>query len=138
MSALSNMPLQAVLPLNAYDLDDLKRLAERSDQLWLYVNCSQAKDHKAVFAAIAKSFAWPKPFEARAESLYASVTALQANPAADSPGMVVVLQALPESPQFSIDDRDALLDVFRDASDFFAERKIAFRIFYSVDKVSKH
>jgi RNAse (barnase) inhibitor barstar len=138
MSALSNMPLQAVLPLSAYDLDDLRRSAERSDQTWLYANCSQAKDKKAVLAAIASGFPLPKHFGQNLDALYDCLTDLKAMPLADSPGLVVVLESLPESPQFSPDERDSLLDVFRDASDFFSERKIAFRIFYSVLKISKH
>ena len=138
MSALSNMPLQAVLPLSAYDLDDLKRSAERSDQVWLHADCVHAKDKKAVLAAIAKGFALPKHFGMNLDALYDCLTDIQANGDADHPGIVVVLESLPESPQFNGEERDDLLDVFRDASDFFSERKIAFRIFYSVHKVSKH
>jgi RNAse (barnase) inhibitor barstar len=138
MSALSNMPLQAVLPLSAYDLDDLKRSAERSDQTWLYANCLQAKDKKTVLATIASGFPLPKHFGQNLDALYDCLTDLKPLPDSDSPGLVVVLESLPESPQFSADDRDALLDVFRDASDFFSERKVAFRIFYSVHKISKH
>jgi RNAse (barnase) inhibitor barstar len=138
MSALSNMPLQAVLPLSAYDLDDLKRSAERSDQTWLYANCSLAKDTKAVLAAIATGFPLPKHLGQEIDALYDCLTDVKPIAIADSPGIVVVLESLPESPQFNSDERDALLDVFRDASDFFSERKIAFRIFYSVNKISKH
>jgi RNAse (barnase) inhibitor barstar len=138
MSALSNMPLQAVLPLSAYDLDDLKRSAERSDQTWLYADCSTAKDKKAVLTTIAKGFSLPKHFGMNLDGLYDCLTDLQANPDADSPGIVVVLESIPESPLFNSEERDGLLDVFRDASDFFSERKIAFRIFYSVHKISKH
>lgn len=138
MSALSNMPLQAVLPLSAYDLDDLRRSAERSDQLWLYANCLLAKDKKAVLAEIAKGFALPKHFGMNLEALYDCLTQMKAKPEADSPGIVVVLESLPETPQFDSEERDGLLDVFRDASDFFSEQKVAFRIFYSVHKVSKH
>lgn len=138
MSALSNMPLQAVLPLSAYDLDDLKRSAERSDQVWLHANCFAVRDKKGVLSSIAKGFAFPKHFGMNLDALYDCLTDIEARSEADHPGIVVVLESLPESPLFNGEERDELLDVFRDASDFFAERKIAFRIFYSVHKISRH
>ena len=125
MSALSNMPLQAVLPLSAYDLDDLRRSAERSDQLWLYANCFPAKDKKGVLAEIAKGFSLPKHFGMNLDALYDCLTDVKANADADQPGIVVVLESLPETPQFDAEERDSLLDIFRDASDFFSEKKIA-------------
>jgi hypothetical protein len=44
---------------------------------------------------------------------------------------VVVLEQLPDNPRFDRESREQLLDVFRDAADFWAERRIAFRCFYS-------
>jgi hypothetical protein len=47
------------------------------------------------------------------------------------PGFVVVLEQLPDNAKFDRESREQLLDVFRDAADFWAERKIPFRCFYS-------
>ena len=47
------------------------------------------------------------------------------------PGFVVVLEQLPDNPRFDREAREQLLDVFRDAADFWAERRIPFRCFYS-------
>jgi hypothetical protein len=47
------------------------------------------------------------------------------------PGFVVVLEQLPDNPRFDRDAREQLLDVFRDAADCWAERRIPFRCFYS-------
>ena len=47
------------------------------------------------------------------------------------PGFVVVLEQLPDNPRFDREAREQLLDVFRDAADFWAERKVPFRCFYS-------
>ncbi len=135
---MSKTPLQAVLPLNAYDLDDLKRSAERSDQTWLYANCGLAKDKNAVLGTIAKAFPLPKYTGTDLDKLYDCLTGLKTSADTDVPGIVVVLESLPDSPMFSSEQRDDLLDVFREASDFFSERNVAFRIFYSVNKISKH
>jgi hypothetical protein len=51
--------------------------------------------------------------------------------AGTQPGFVVVLEQLPDNPRFDREAREQLLDVFRDAADFWAERRIAFRCFYS-------
>ena len=47
------------------------------------------------------------------------------------PGFVVVLEQLPDNSRFDRESREQLLDVFRDAADFWGERKIPFRCFYS-------
>jgi hypothetical protein len=45
---------------------------------------------------------------------------------------VVVLENLPSTAAFGSKERDALLDVFREAADYFYDRDCAFRVFYSV------
>ena len=44
---------------------------------------------------------------------------------------MVVLEQLPDSVKFDREAREQLLDVFRDTADFWAERRIPFRCFYS-------
>ncbi len=44
---------------------------------------------------------------------------------------MIVLDALPIAQKFDKEARETLLDVFRDAAEFWAERKVAFRVFYS-------
>ena len=47
------------------------------------------------------------------------------------PGFVVALEQIPITAKFDKEAREQLLDIFRDAADYWAERKIAFRCFYS-------
>ena len=131
MSALSNIPPQAVLPLGAYDQDELRRAAARADQKTLEADFSGASDKDAIMRTLARAFALPAHFGHNLDALYDSLTDLTP-PEADNPGFVVILRALPDTPQFGREERDALLDVFRDAADFFFDRKTAFRVFYSV------
>ena len=51
--------------------------------------------------------------------------------AGSQPGFVVVLEQLPDNARFDREAREQLLDVFRDAADFWGERRIPFRCFYS-------
>jgi RNAse (barnase) inhibitor barstar len=47
------------------------------------------------------------------------------------PGFIVVLEHIPAHARFDKEAREQLLDIFRDASDFWGDRKIPFRCFYS-------
>jgi hypothetical protein len=51
--------------------------------------------------------------------------------AGDQSGFLVVLEQLPSTQKFDKEARENLLDVFRDAADFWAEKKIPFRVFFS-------
>jgi RNAse (barnase) inhibitor barstar len=131
MSALSNVSAHAVLPLGAYHLDDLQKSAAQYDQVWLQCDLSGAVDKKTILEKIGVAFKLPKHFGKNLDALYDCLTELKPNQAAAKPGFVVVLQNMPESKEFSVNERDALLDAFRDAADFFYDEKVAFRVFYS-------
>lgn len=132
MGALSNIPPHAVLPLGAYDRESLKRAAERADQRLLVADLSGAGDRDSVMAAIAEAFALPAHFGRNLDALYDCVTDLEPLAEAEQPGFLVILQDIPDTEAFDRERRNALLDVFRDAADFFYDRDIAFRVFYSV------
>jgi hypothetical protein len=51
--------------------------------------------------------------------------------AGPQPGFIVVLEQLPNTQKFDKEARENLLDVFRDAADFWADKKVPFRVFYS-------
>lgn len=131
MSAFSNIPPQAVLPLGAYDLAELRRSAQRADQRLLHADFSGVEDKAGVMDELARAFALPKHFGRNLDALYDCVTDLVPPAEADQPGFVVILESLPGAGDL---DRDALLDVFRDAADFFFDKGTAFRVFYSVRK----
>lgn len=131
MSLISNLPAQAVVPLNAYDLDALLKDAVRIDQTILRADFDGVDDKPGVMDRLAQGFSLPDHFGRNLDALADCLSDLEPEEA-DRPGFVVILRGLPEGPQFDRGQRDALLDVFRDASDLFDERGIAFRVFYSV------
>ena len=47
------------------------------------------------------------------------------------PGFVLVLEQIPAHAKFDKEAREQLLDIFREAADYWADRKIPFRCFYS-------
>ena len=81
---------------------------------------------------IASAFHLPAHFGGNLDALYDCITDLKPLDGTEQPGFAVILQNLPGDPGFASDERDALLDVFRDAADFFFDKQTAFRVFYSV------
>jgi hypothetical protein len=54
--------------------------------------------------------------------------------AGPQPGFIAVLDQLPNTQKFDKEARETLLDVFRDAAEFWAEKKVPFRVFYSFEE----
>jgi RNAse (barnase) inhibitor barstar len=129
------MPLQSVRPnivqaIRAYRIEDLMSAATHTGQHFLYANLGEAQSKQEVLDKIAEAFLFPPHFGKNLDALYDCMTDL-VHKAGAQPGFVVVLDQLPDNPRFDREMREQLLDVFRDAADFWAERKIPFRCFYS-------
>jgi RNAse (barnase) inhibitor barstar len=130
-----DMLLQTVRPnivqsIRAYRVDDLMQAARQADQHFLYANLTAAQTKQDVLDAIAESFTFPAHFGKNLDALFDCMTDL-VHKAGPQTGFVVVLEQLPDNPRFDREAREQLLDVFRDAADFWAERKVPFRCFYS-------
>lgn len=46
-------------------------------------------------------------------------------------GFIVVIEQIPAHARFDKEAREQLLDIFRDAADYWAERRLPFRCFYT-------
>ena len=129
------MELQTIRPnivqsIRAYRVEDLMQAAESTGQHFLYANLSDVQSKQEVLEAIATAFLFPAHFGKNLDALYDCMTDL-VHRAGQQPGFVVVLEQLPDNPRFDRETREQLLDVVRDAADFWAERKVPFRCFYS-------
>lgn len=129
------MLLQTVRPnivqaIRAYRVDDLMQAAASAGQHFLYANLTNAQSKQEVLESIATSFTFPVHFGKNLDALYDCMTDL-VHKAGQQSGFVVVLEQLPDNPRFDREAREQLLDVFRDAADFWSERRIPFRCFYS-------
>ena len=129
------MLLQTVRPnivqaIRAFRVEDLQQAAQDLGQHFLYANLGNAQSKQDVLEAIADAFLFPSHFGKNLDALYDCMTDL-VQKAGSQPGFVVVLEQLPDNPRFDREAREQLLDVFRDAADYWAERKVPFRCFYS-------
>ena len=129
------MQLQTVRPnivqsIRAYAVSELMAAAQEAGQHFLYANVADAQSKQEVLERIAEAFTFPMHFGKNLDALFDCMTDL-VHRAGQQPGFVVVLEQLPDNPRFDRETREQLLDVFRDAADFWAERKTPFRCFYS-------
>ena len=129
------MLLQTVRPnivqsIRAYRVDELLQAAADAGQHFLYASLTAAQSKQEVLEGIAEAFLFPSHFGKNFDALYDCMTDLVAKAGAQ-PGFVVVLEQIPDNPRFDREAREQLLDVFREAADFWGERKIPFRCFYS-------
>ena len=129
------MQLQTVRPnivqsIRAYTVAELMEAAQQAGQHFLYANVANAQSKQEVLDSIAEAFTFPLHFGKNLDALYDCMTDL-VHKSGTQPGFVVVLEQLPDNPRFDREAREQLLDVFRDAADYWGERKIPFRCFYS-------
>jgi RNAse (barnase) inhibitor barstar len=122
------LPSHTVRTLRGLDMPELRDWARRSGQRLIEIDFGACSDKPSVLRAIARAFALPAWFGLNLDALYDSLTDLRDTQPAQ--GYVVVLDHLPRTESFGVEQRDALLDVFRDVVDDFAEAKIPFRVLY--------
>ncbi len=130
MNLLKTVPPNVVQSIRAFRVADLQEEAARLGQHFLYAYCATATTKQQVLTTIAEAFHFPRHFGKNFDALGDCLTDL-AYKAGSQPGFLVVLEQLPNTPKFDKEARETLLDVFRDAADFWAEKKIVFRVFYS-------
>jgi RNAse (barnase) inhibitor barstar len=119
-----------VQSIRAFRVTDLQEEAARLGQHFLYAYCAEATTKQQVLAIIASAFHFPKHFGKNFDALGDCLTDLT-HKSGQQPGFLIVLEQLPNTPKFDKEARETLLDVFRDAADFWADKKVPFRVFYS-------
>jgi len=124
------VPPNVVQSIRAFRIAELQEEAARLGQHFLYAHCAEALTKQQVCQRIGECFHVPKPAAKNFEALKATLTdtLFKAGP---QPGFVVVLDQLPSTQKFDKEARETLLDVFRDAADYWAEKRVPFRVFYS-------
>jgi hypothetical protein len=133
MSLLMRVPPNLVQSIRAYRPTELQKEAGRLGQHFLYAHCASALTKQQVCARIGEQFTFPRPCSKNFDALRNCITNVIAE-AGPQPGFIVVLDQLPNTQKFDKEARETLLDVFRDAAEFWAEKKVPFRVFYSFEE----
>ena len=130
-----DMPLRTVRQnivqsIRAFRVSDLQDAANGLGHHFLYANLANAQSKQDVLDMIAAQYTFPAHFGKNFDALYDCMTDL-VHKSGQQPGFIVVLEQIPANAKFDKEAREQLLDIFRDAADYWADRKIPFRCFYS-------
>ena len=130
-----NTLLRSVRPnivqsIRAYRIQDLQTAAQALGNHFLYANLAHAQTKQDILDLIAQQFYFPAHFGKNFDALYDCMTD-PLHKSGPQPGFIIVLEQIPTTPKFDKEAREQLLDIFRDAAEYWADRKISFRCFYS-------
>ena len=132
MNLLMTVPSNVVQSIRAFRVTDLQEEAQRLGHHFLYAHCANTLTKQQVCARIGENFAFPKQCSKNFDALRLCLTDT-IHKAGPQPGFIVVLEQLPNTQKFDKEARETLLDVFRDAAEFWGDKKVPFRVFYSFE-----
>ena len=119
-----------VQSIRAFRVQDLQDSARSLGHHFLYANLAAGQTKQEVLELIAQQFMLPAHFGKNFDALYDCMTD-PVHKSGPQPGFIVVLEQIPATAKFDKEAREQLLDIFRDTADYWADRKIPFRCFYS-------
>ncbi len=119
-----------VQSIRAFRVQDLQDTARALGHHFLYANLSAAQSKQDVLDMVAQQFMLPAHFGKNFDALYDCMTD-PVHKSGPQPGFIVVLEQIPATVKFDKEAREQLLDIFRDTADYWADRKVPFRCFYS-------
>jgi Barstar (barnase inhibitor) len=126
------VPPNLVQSIRAFRVVELQEEAARLGHHFLYAHPNTGVTKQQVLGLIAESFQFPKGIGKNFDGLRETLTDTMAA-AGHQEGFLVVLEQLPNAQKFDKEARETLLDVFRDAADYWAEKQVPFRVFYSFE-----
>ncbi len=119
-----------VQSIRAFRVQDLQDAAQGLGHHFLYANLANAQSKQEVLDMIGQQFTLPSHVGKNFDALYDSMTD-PVHKSGPQPGFVAVLEHIPANAKFDKEAREQLLDIFRDAADYWSDRKVPFRCFYS-------
>ena len=119
-----------VQSIRAFRVADLQEAAQSLGHHFLYANLAEAQSKQDVLDLISQQFMLPTTVGRNFDALYDTLTD-PLHKSGPQPGFIAVLEHIPANAKFDKEAREQLLDIFRDASDYWGDRKVPFRCFYS-------
>ena len=119
-----------VQSIRAFRVQDLQEAAQALGHHFLYANLANAQSKQDVLDLISQQFILSTQVSKNFDALYDSMTD-PVHKSGPQPGFIAVLEHIPANTKFDKEAREQLLDIFRDTADYWGDRKIPFRCFYS-------
>lgn len=129
-AVMSRVRPNSVQSIRAFKPHELMQAASDNGQHFLYANLAKASSKQEVLEQICAGFHLAHESARDFHALQDALTQ-QLQRAGSQPGFVVVLEQIPVVTKFDRDAREQLLDVFQDIADYWADRSVEFRAFYS-------
>jgi RNAse (barnase) inhibitor barstar len=127
--SLATLPSHCVRPLAPFAPAELERWAGQTGQRYVEVDLGSASTRKAVLIAIGRALGFPPWYGANLDALFDCLTDLPEQ--TEVRAWLIVLRQLPAEGVLDAEQRAALLDVFRDAIEAFADAGVGLRVFHS-------
>lgn len=127
-ACLDDLPSNVVRPLAGLAVTTLRQWAEAAGHRYVHIDLGSARDKKAALKAIGRALEFPDWYGANLDALYDCLTDLPERK--DVAGWLLVIERLPPTAALDAEQRAALLDVFRDAADAFADDGVPLRVFF--------
>jgi hypothetical protein len=130
-----DMPLRTVRTnivqsIRAHRVSELQQAADAMGHHFLYANLGKAQVKQDVLDLINAQYTLPVNSNKNFDTLYSAITDTL-HKSGPQTGFVAVLEHIPSHAKFDKETREQLLDIFRDAADYWNDRKVPFRCFYS-------
>ena len=119
-----------VQSIRAFRVQDLQEAAQALGHHFLYANLANAQSKQDVLDLISQQFILSTQVSKNFDALYDAMTD-PVHKSGPQPGFIAVLEHIPANVKFDKEAREQLLDIFRDTADYWGDRKIPFRCFYS-------
>ncbi len=119
-----------VQSIRAFTVPQLQQAAAQLNHHFLYANLATVQSKQDLLESVTTQFALPAHSGKNLDALYDCITD-PLHKSGPQPGFIVVLEQLPANAKFDKEAREQLLDIFRDAADYWNDRKVPFRCFYS-------
>jgi hypothetical protein len=127
---LRSVRTNIVQSIRAFRVAELQEAAQGLGHHFLYANLANAQSKQDVLDLIAQQFILATHVGKNFDALYDCLTD-PLHKSGPQPGFIAVLEHIPANVKFDKEAREQLLDIFRDAADYWGDRKIPFRCFYS-------
>lgn len=134
-ASAADLPLRGirtniVQSIRAFRVPDLQDAAGGLGHHFLYANLANAQSKQDVLDLIGQQFMLTVSVGKNFDSLYDSLTD-PVHKSGPQTGFIAVLEHIPANAKFDKEAREQLLDIFRDTADYWGDRKVPFRCFYS-------
>ncbi|CAN5189473.1 hypothetical protein BH10PSE16_BH10PSE16_38940 [soil metagenome] len=131
----NDIPLKGVGPnivqgIRAWSRQELQAAAALLGHTFLHADLGNATCKQGILELLAAQCALPGQSFKSMEALVGGLTMDLPKPTKPL-GFIVVIEQIPAHARFDKEAREQLLDIFRDAADYWAERRLPFRCFYT-------